>query len=62
MVRGSRFDKVNNLNDRQLRSFDDMVKSKEYTWQMIADRFNMSKQNAYLLAKERNLPPLGRGK
>lgn len=61
MPPGSRFDKVNNLTDRQLRSFDEMVKSKEYTWSQIADRFGLSKNGAYQLAKQRNLPPLGRG-
>lgn len=62
MTRGdSRFNKLSDLNDRQLRSFDEMVKSKQYTWEQIASRFNVSKQAAYQFAKERGLPPLGRG-
>lgn len=61
MPPGSRFDKVNNLTERQLASFDNMVKSKEYTWAAIAERFGLTKQGAYNLAKERKLPPLGRG-
>lgn len=62
MVRNfSRFDILNNLSDRQLKTFDEMYSNVEYSLKQIKERFGLSFQQQIELAKKRGLKLRGTG-
>lgn len=51
-----KFEKEVKLTERQLRTFDQMWMSNEYTTKTIGQRFGIAHPTVLRIAKQRNLP------